>query len=279
MYLIIALLMGLFAYQNYRELKDGMASGMFEVEAPDAPARGGGGGRSSHPGQGGQAGRGRGSRGEKGRRGRKASHLEALPPLTDSGSTGGASADVEAAVWNELRKGDTDRAASMLRQAGSTNGFLQASVALAQGHPAIALDLFEAAYSREPDGPPNLVPATLLAETDQAVPLTEVLVSDGAQGIAAAGSLQTHLHYASRFDEAARVGELVFAAGPSSPAQTAFEVACAWSRSGNTEEGLRWIEAAVDAGFKAPAILDKEPDLLEVREHPGWSAVRAKLEA
>jgi stage IV sporulation protein FB len=280
MYLIIALLMAFFAFQNYRELKDGMSGGVFEVEAPDEPQRGGGSGggrgRSSHPGDTGSAGRGRSKRGDRSAKRRRSSHLQPVPSLQPEPGPG-ASADVEAAIWNELRDGDKDRAASMLRQSGSTNGFLQGSVALAQGHPSIALDLLQTAYSRQPDGPPNRVLANLLAEAGQAVPLTEILVNDGETGVTAAASLQTHLHYANRFEEAARVGELVFAAGPSSPAQTAFEVACAWSRSGNSEEGLRWIEAAIDAGFKAPAILDKEPDLLEVRAHPGWDAVRSKL--
>lgn len=284
-HIIIALIMGFLGYQNYRELQDGgLGSSAFDIEAPDAPPKGGGGGqppggRSSHPGDTGRPERGGGKRGDRSRRRRKPSHLEAVPPRYGSDPLDGsrASADVESAIWNELRDGDKDRAVSMARQAGSVNGFLQGSLALAQGHAAIAIDLLQAAYNKEPDGPPNLVPATLLAETEQAVPLTEVLVGDGETGVTAAGSLQTHLHYAGCFAEAARVGELVFAAGPSSPAQTAFEVACAWSRSGNPDEGLRWIEAAVDAGFKAPTILDKEPDLLEVRAHPGWPAIRSKL--
>ena len=53
----------------------------------------------------------------------------------------------------------------------------------------------------------------------------------------------------------------MFAAGPRSPAQTAFEVACSWARAGSADEALRWVEAAVDAGFRAPGVLDGEPDL------------------
>jgi len=152
-------------------------------------------------------------------------------------------------------------------------------VALAQGHSALAVDLFQAAYIAEPDGPPNLVPATLLAQTESAGPLTAELVAAGPGGVQAAGSLQTHLHYAEQYQAAAEVGEQVFAAGPRSPAQTAFEVACSWARAGRPEEALRWVEAAVDAGFKAPGLLDGEPDLAPVRALEGWSAVRARLSA
>ena len=57
--------------------------------------------------------------------------------------------------------------------------------------------------------------------------------------------------------------------GPQSPAQTAFEVACSWARAGQPDEALRWVEAAVDAGFRAPGLLDGEPDLAPVRALPG----------
>lgn len=272
----MALLMGFFAFTSYRDLKEGQNTGMLDVEAPEAPPGGSGGGGG--PGGGARPQRGSGRSGRRRGRGRGSQHLQPVPNL-DLGFLGRDAAEVEAAAWNQLRDGDSDRAAGLLRQAGgsSANPFLQASVALAQGHAGIAIDLFEAAYTKEPDGPPNLVPAMLLADRGQAVALTRTLLGNGSNGISAAGSLQTHLHYADRFATAAQVGELVFAAGPASPAQTAFEVACAWSRAGSGEEALRWVEAAIDAGFKAPAILDGEPDLAEARNRPGWPSVRAKL--
>jgi hypothetical protein len=39
------------------------------------------------------------------------------------------------------------------------------------------------------------------------------------------------------------------------------------------------VEAAVDAGFRAPGLLDGEPDLAPVRALPGWPAVRSRLSA
>jgi hypothetical protein len=101
----------------------------------------------------------------------------------------------------------------------------------------------------------------------------------GATGIEAAGGLQTHLHYAERFRAAAEVGEQVYAAGPRSPAQTAFEVACSWARASEPAIALRWVGTAVDAGFRAPGVLDGEPDLASVRALPGWAEVRSRLSA
>ena len=266
----MAIFLGLFGFLNFRDLREGQDTGAFQVDAPDAPAR--------SPAGGGGAGRGRGG----GRR--RAGHLQAVPPMPDLPSDLTPIRDageVEARAWNALRSGDADKAAAVLKQAigSSPNAFLQASVALAQGHSALAVDLFQAAYIAEPDGPPNLVPATLLAQTESAGPLTAELVAAGPGGVQAAGSLQTHLHYAEQYQAAAEVGEQVFAAGPRSPAQTAFEVACSCARAGRPEEALRWVEAAVDAGFKAPGLLDGEPDLAPVRALEGWSAVRARLSA
>ena len=275
--LFTGLFLAMFAFLNYRELQEGRSTGTFDVDAPQAqqPGRSGGG-----PGGGGPASGGRGVR-KKARGG----HLQAVPPmLPDLSADMGApreSGEVEARAWNALRSGDGDKAAALLKQTmgAPTNAFLQASVVLAQGHTGLASDLFEAAYLAEPDGPPNLVPANLLASTGQAAPLTAALVAKGPVGVEAAGSLQTHLHYADCYQAAAEVGEQVFAASPRSPAQTAFEVACSWARAGRADEALRWVEAAVDAGFKAPALLDGEPDLAPVRALDGWAAVRSRLTA
>jgi hypothetical protein len=201
---------------------------------------------------------------------------DAVPDLTPRPDL----AQSETQGWNALRRGEGARAQSLIERAGDgVNPFLRASVALLVGPPEMADDLFEAAYKAEPGGPPNLVPATLLADQGRAAAVAERLVKAGPVGVDAAGGLQTHLHYAERFPAAAEVGELVYQARPRSPAQTAFEVACSWARAGNAEIALRWVGVAVDAGFRAPGLLDGEPDLAPVRALPGWAAVRARLSA
>ncbi|HEX5945519.1 MAG TPA: site-2 protease family protein [Acidimicrobiales bacterium] len=254
----------MFAYMNWRDLK-AERSESFDVEAPDP------GGATAGSGRGGKRSR---------RRGRPDLQVvrptDPMPDLTPRLPR----AEAETRAWNALRSGDGSRAGSIMRQAGDGgNPFLLAGIALLTGPVEMADDLYEAAYRSEPGGPPNLVSATLLADAGRAVPVAARLVAAGRPGIEAASGLQTHLHYAERFDAAAEVGEQVFAAGPQSPAQTAFEVACSWARAGSAEEALRWVEAAVDAGFRAPGLLDGEPDLAAVRDLPGWPAVRARLSA
>ena len=269
------LFFGILAYINFNELRAGERTGAFDPEAPDP---------GGHPsGRGGAGRRGAKRRGLRRGRRRDSPQLQVVgaPPVEDTGPRVADRGEIETRAWNALRRGDGAAASSITQQAAGVplNRFLQASVSLVTGPAEMADDLFEAAYLAEPDGPPNLVPAGLLDDSGRAVPLAERLIAAGPVGVQAAGALQTHLHYAERFNAAAEVGERVFAAGPPSPAQSAFEVACSWARTGKTDEALRWVEVAVDAGFRAPGVLDGEPDLAPVRELPGWAAVRSRLSA
>jgi Zn-dependent protease len=262
------LFFAMLAFLNYRDLREGQHAGSFDVEAPDAGTRGGG-----------RAAPGRPARPRR----RTRPNLQVVPTTNEMPSLEPrlSSGEVESRAWNALRSGDGARAAALVVRSGGAgvSPFLQACVALATGPYEMADDLFDAAYRAEPGGPPNLVPATLLADRGRAAAVASRLLAAGPAGIEAAGGLQTHLHYAERFHAAAEVGEQVFAAGPRSPAQTAFEVACSWARSDQPERGLHWVGAAVDAGFRAPGLLDGEPDLAAVRALPGWAAVRARLSA
>ena len=256
-----ALMLGLLNLSEIRAERRGGASDVFDVDAPDPPAGG---------------------------KARRAPHLRSVPPgapapAAPAGPPLLASpslAEAEARAWRSLRDGD---AAAAVRALGpfardeGTNPFLRASLVLAGGRTDAADDLFVRAYTAAPGGPPNLVPATLLSEHGRALVVAGRLVADGRTGAEAAGTLQTHLHYAERYRDAAEVGELVFAAGAPSPAQTAFEVACSWSRAGEATEAVRWVETAVDAGFGAGRLLDGEPDLEAARTDPAWPAVRARV--
>ena len=73
------------------------------------------------------------------------------------------------------------------------------------------------------------------------------------------------------------MGEVVFAADPPSPAQTAFEVACSWARAGEVDRAAEWLHRAADAGFRAASLVDGEPDLAAVRTDPRWPVLRARL--
>ena len=249
------------AFNNFQEIRaeqTGQELNAFDVDAPDT-------GGANRPA----------------RRGR----LRSLPapqdasPLGMPTPTGPDPAMVHQRSWSALRSGDATTAARMVAAVDerSLNPFLLAAVALATGAPD-AFERFEAAYVANPSGPPNLVAPDVLARSGAAQTVAKRLVerADG-RGREGAANLQTHLHYAGRFAEAAEVGEVVFEAGPASPAQTAFEVACSWARAGDPERAAEWLDRAADAGFRAASVVDGEPDLAPVRALPSWPVLRARL--
>jgi len=184
-------------------------------------------------------------------------------------------AAAEPLVWNLLRRGDVPGARRVLsRTTGPVSPFAPATVAVAAGE---GLDQLVSAYLAQPSGPANLVPATVVADRGDAEALAHRLLTAGPAGTEAAGSLQTHLHYADRFRPAALVGELVHDVVGPGRAQVAFDVACSWARAGEPDRALRWVEVALRDGFGAAALLDGEPDLAPVRALPGWPAVRGRV--
>ncbi|MDZ7673626.1 MAG: site-2 protease family protein [Acidimicrobiales bacterium] len=248
-------------FAEYRRTKQGAAGpSTFDVEGPapdpDTPGPG--------PGQ---------RRSAPRRRGQPTSP-PATPTVTELG--GGVDPDsAESFAWNLLRRGDAHGARRVLQRAsGQVGPFVHPTVELAAGGD---LDGLVDAYLANPSGPSNLVPASVAADSGNAVLLARRLVGQGRAGAEAAASVQTHLHYAERFDHAAAVGEVVFAVVDASRAQVAFDTACSWARAGEPDRGLEWVQRAVESGFAAPALLDGEPDLAEVRAHPGWDTVRDQL--
>jgi Zn-dependent protease len=247
------------AFNNFQEIRAarmGADMDAFHVDAPESD----------------------GPPGRRRRRGRPALTVVS-PPATSAPSMGGEDpARVTQLAWAALRDGDAATAKRLTAGLGSgVDPYLRASTALCVGDPA-AFELFEAAYVREPNGPPNLVATEVLARAGAATAVARRLVErpDG-KGRDGAGSLQTHLHYADRFAEAAEVGEVVYAANPPSQAQTAFEVACSWAKAGSVDQAATWLERAADAGFRAASVVDGEPDLATVRADPRWPVLRARL--
>ena len=242
-------------FSEYRRTKTGGAApSAFDVDAP------GGGTGSSTPRR--RAGR------------PSAPPSRTAPAPVSELSSGVDPASAESMAWNLLRRGDARSARRVLeRSTGPVGPFVGPTVALAAGDGVEAL---AAAYLAHPSGPSNLVPATVAAEAGQAVVLARHLAGKGASGLEAAGGLQTHLHYAERFEHAAAVGE-VLASVAGANAQVAFDTACAWSRAGDAERSVTWVGRAVDAGFASAKLLDGEPDLAAARAHPGWPSVRSRL--
>ncbi len=253
-------------FSEYRRSKMGTpAPSAFDVEGP-AP------GAAPPP-----RGRAPGAHRAPSRSGRPTGPPVARPEPTVAELGGGVEpAAAESFAWNLLRRGDVPGARRILqRSTGPVGPFVRETVALAATGD---IEDLVAAYVASPAGPSNLVTAAVAAETGQAVPLARRLVTEGAPGVEAAGSIQTHLHYGERFRPAAEVGEVVYAAAGPSRAQTAFDVACSWSRAGDAARAVQWVRTAIADGFAAPRLLDGEPDLALARSQPDWDEVRATLD-
>ena len=197
------LLLAFLSFQEIRAAQSGANMDAFHVDAPDTPE------------------------GQR-RRGQANLSVVGQPQAPMMGTM-----DPERAqhlAWAALKQGDVPAAARITRGLGKgADPFLKAATALASGDKS-AFQLFEDAYVAVPSGPSNLIATEVLARTGAAVVVARRLAErpDG-RGREGAGSLQTHLHYASCFGDAAEVGTVVYAANPPSKAQTAFEVACSWA--------------------------------------------------
>jgi Zn-dependent protease len=246
------------AFNNYQEIRAARVGADVDVFRVDAPE-----GAGAAP---------------KRRRGRAKLRAVSSPIPTAPTMPAEDPARATQLAWAALREGDVATAKRLTTALGSgVDPYLRAATALSTGDPK-AFELFEDAYVREPNGPPNLIATEVLARAGAATAVAKRLVErpDG-RGRDGAGSLQTHLHYADRFAEAAEVGEVVYAGNPPSQAQTAFEVACSWAKAGSVDRAATWLEKAADAGFRAPTVVDGEPDLATVRADPRWPLLRARL--
>ena len=247
----------LLAFMNFQEMRaaqSGADMDAFHVDAPDTPA------------------------GSSRRRSR--ANLSVVAPGAQGAPTMGSNDPqrTQQLAWAALKQGDVPAARRLTRGLGpGADPFLVAATALAAGDKK-AFELFEDAYVRVPGGPSNLIATEVLARTGAAVAVARRLVDrpDG-KGREGAGTLQTHLHYADCFGDAAEVGTVVYAADPPSKAQTAFEVACSWAKANDVDHAVEWLERAADDGFRAASLVDGEPDLEAVRADPRWPLLRPRL--
>lgn len=185
--------------------------------------------------------------------------------------------DLELRGWNALRNGQSTEVRRVVAAGGTDlSPHLRASAALHRGDTDTGVPLMAEALASGPA--PNLVPASMVAATGTALAVTQQLLAR-AGGTTGAADLQTHLHYGGHHREAAVVGEALHAAGSRAPAQTAFEVACAWAQAGDTDRAFTWLATAARQGFRAPALVTGEPDLEPLRGDSRWPEAAAALGA
>jgi Zn-dependent protease len=134
-----------------------------------------------------------------------------------------------------------------------------------------------AAFLAQPSGPTDLGPALAAARAGKVVPVATRLLQSGPDGPRAAATLQSHLHLAGCFPDAAAVAQLLYTDGRTGRVQAAFDAASAFARAGDTNNAMAWLNRSIDEGFSVGSLLDGEPDLANLRLLPSWPVTRARV--
>jgi len=170
-------------------------------------------------------------------------------------------------------------ALNQLRQPATAARQAPAPVRIAGVGPVGADDVASLAqpFLAHPTGPPDLGPAVAVARAGKVVPVATRLLQSGPDGPRAAAMLQSHLHLAGCFPDAAVVAQLLYTDGRAGRVQPAFDAATAFARAGDTNNAMAWLNRAIDEGFDVGSLLDGEPDLASLRTLSSWPAVRARV--
>jgi tetratricopeptide (TPR) repeat protein len=79
-----------------------------------------------------------------------------------------------------------------------------------------------------------------------------------------------------RFVAGLRVDEQLAQLRPSDPV-VQYNLACSYSLTGNFNQAAAALEKALDLGYRDFKWLARDPDLSDLREHPLYKALRAKI--
>jgi len=83
---------------------------------------------------------------------------------------------------------------------------------------------------------------------------------------------------AGKFTESARLYEAAVRSGVKSAA-VYYNTSCSFARSGNKEKALRYLEQAVDGGWRNVERMQKDSDFVNLRSDSRWTATFRKAQA
>jgi hypothetical protein len=204
---------------------------------------------------------------------------EVEPLVSGAGPPGprAAAADLQAWAWLLAGHPANARLALARRPPDAPLGAsLQGALALADDRSnGVALLTYGAVH--DPPGPDQLFAVIAAAQAGVTADLTdELLRMEGERGIEPALVLQSLLHRAGSFAEAAAVGSRLYRDGRADRAQCAYLTARSLARGGWLDDSLAWLEVALGAGWRNDGRLDTDPDLAPVRALPAYGAARRR---
>ena len=183
-------------------------------------------------------------------------------------------------AWGRLLSGDARAAKNALALLPKTklpDALLEGAVRLELGEAESAVPLLvEGIRGRSDDFVASRL-AKAVAMTGQTQPVLALLEQESAAKEVGARPFQlivADLFGAKKYSAANDVGQLLFARF--AQANDAFNVACSLGKMNRLDEGLTWLEKALDAGLTDPKVIDTDADIAVLRSLPEFEALRAK---
>jgi transcriptional regulator GlxA family with amidase domain len=115
-----------------------------------------------------------------------------------------------------------------------------------------------------------------IGNVDAAIDTYRALVAQNDKDSAAWMGLGSALHTAKRYREAIAAYEHAMKS-PSERGRALFNMACAWSLSGDREKAIDAAAKAVEAGFRTRHFFEHDDDLAPLRDDPRFQALVARL--
>lgn len=182
---------------------------------------------------------------------------------------------LELAAWGYLLAGDAtaaSEAARSMRPSHDPSPILEAAIAVQRGRYEQAI-VASKEMNPEEEGARRLIHAYALSALGRVDEALDALEGDRSAG----ASADAALFYAERYDAAAALGASLFERF--GDAEDAYNTACSHSRAGRSQEGLEWLDRAVEAGYADLAYLESDEDLAAVRELAGYGSIRDRVAA
>jgi len=183
-------------------------------------------------------------------------------------------------VWANLIQGRTAGALDVAERAGSALAGLDVPLSAVQaaGGRDRALDLLRSTFTAAPGETSGLLLTRALVQAGRLDEAVAVVSGPAAAklGNNPAAVVGRALFGEERFEDAARLGAASFERDPHPT--LAYNVACAWARHGRPDEALRWLDRAVDAGYRDAGELETDAELETLRGRPELRDLRHRME-
>ena len=183
-------------------------------------------------------------------------------------------------AWGRLLSGDAraaKNALALLPASKLPDALLEGAVKLELGENELALPLLvEGIRGRSDDFVASRLAkaVALTGQTQQVLTLLEQETAAKEVGARPFQLIVADLFEAKKYSAANDVGQLLFVRF--GQANDAFNVACSLGKMNRLEEGLTWLEKALDAGLTDPKVIDTDADIAVLRSLPEFEALRAK---